>query len=285
MTSIIPPLSSCDSCVRLKWMPDPDWDPDESRGPLDTGSIYFCEAFPDGIPPDIKRLGFDHRLPYPADGGVRHELRPDRANILAAFERDTPVDVRTRDVGASAREWMRQVALLKGRRLRLAESLLDVKELVVPVRADGRPATWDFDDFRMLGVSSTGPVELDFDDSSGFRGWSSSTLEEIGAEVAEDVLLYVDQRGPLLPVGALRSFNFSLFRAARDAAAEQVRAEFPDALVYRPEGERVAFTSVLALEAARGVDVGWESVLGTEMLVEGEVALDPGYPHQVFVEP
>jgi hypothetical protein len=266
-------------------VPDPDWDPDESRDPLDTGSIYFCEAFPDGIPEDIKRLGFDHRLPYPADGGVRHDLRPDRANILASFERDTPVDVRTRDVSASAQEWMRQVALLKGRQLRLAESLVDVKELAVPVRGDGRPATWDFDDFRMLGVSSTGPVELDFDESSDFRGWSYRSLEEIVAEVTEDVLLYVDKKGPLLPVGALRSFNFSLFRSARDGATEQLRTDFPGALVYRPEGERVAFTSLLALEAARGIDVKWESVRGRDLLAEGEAALDPGYQHQVFLEP
>ncbi|NKZ06279.1 hypothetical protein [Actinomadura latina] len=285
MTSIIPPLSSCDSCVRLKWVPDPDWNPDESRDPLDTGSIYFCEAFPDGIPEDIKRLGFDHRLPYPVDGGVRHELRPGRANILASFERDTPTAVRTRDVSASAREWMRQMAVLKGRRLRLAESLMNVNELAVPVRGDGKPATWDFGDFRMLGVSSTGPVELDFDESSDFRGWSFSSLEEIAVEVAEDVLLYVDKKGPLLPVGALRSFNFSLFRAARDASMEQLREEFPDALVYRPEGERVAFTSLLALETARGIGVKWQSMRGRKLLAEGEVALDPGYPHQAFLKP
>ncbi|WP_396447704.1 hypothetical protein [Actinomadura sp.] len=285
MTSIIPPLSSCDSCIRLKWVPDPDYDPEKSHDPLDTGSIYFCEAFPDGIPKDISRLGFDHRLPYPADGGVRHELRPDRANILASFERETPLGVRTRDVSASAREWMRQVTMLKGRRLRLAESLMDAKELVVPVRGDGRPATWDFDDFRMLGVSSTGPIELDFDESSDFRGWSASSLEQISTEVGEDVLLYVDKKGPLLPVGALRSFNFSLFRAAREASIERLREEFPDTLVYRPEGERVAFTSLLALEAARGFGAKWEMVRGRELLVEGAVALDPGYPHQVFLEP
>lgn len=204
MTSIIPPLSSCDSCERLKWVPDPDWDPDRNRDPLDTGSVYFCAAFPDGIPEDIKRLGFDHRLPYPGDGGVRHELRPDRADIVASFERETPADIRTRDVSASAREWMRQMAMLKDRRLRLAEFLLNAEELFVPVRGNGTPATWDFDDFSMLGVSSTGPIELDFDESSDFRGWSRTSVAEIVAGVAEDVLLYVDKKGPLLPVRALR---------------------------------------------------------------------------------
>lgn len=96
------------------------------------------------------------------------------------------------------------MAMLKDRRLRLAESLLGTEELFVPVRGDGTPATWEFDDFSMLGVSSTGPIKLDFDESSDFRGWSRTSVAEIVASVAEEVLLYVDEQGPLLPVRTLR---------------------------------------------------------------------------------
>jgi hypothetical protein len=31
----------------------------------------ICLAFPQGIPDEIVRLGFDHREEYPGDGGVR----------------------------------------------------------------------------------------------------------------------------------------------------------------------------------------------------------------------
>lgn len=39
-----------------------------------------CAAFPNGIPDDIRRRGFDHRNPYEGDGGIM-------------FEPDGPVDV------------------------------------------------------------------------------------------------------------------------------------------------------------------------------------------------
>ncbi len=47
---------------------------------------FACAAFPDGIPAAIYVEGFDHRHPYPGDGGVRFEL--DRASTvqLAAYE-------------------------------------------------------------------------------------------------------------------------------------------------------------------------------------------------------
>ncbi len=44
------------------------------------GGTPTCEAFPGGIPDAILRDGFDHRQPYPHDGGIM-------------FEPDGPVDV------------------------------------------------------------------------------------------------------------------------------------------------------------------------------------------------
>lgn len=41
--------------------------------------IPVCDAFPDGIPEEIW-CGGDHRQPWPGDGGVRFELRPDEGD-------------------------------------------------------------------------------------------------------------------------------------------------------------------------------------------------------------
>jgi len=34
-------------------------------------SMGVCEAFPDGIPDEILRQGFDHRNEFPGDNGIR----------------------------------------------------------------------------------------------------------------------------------------------------------------------------------------------------------------------
>lgn len=35
-----------------------------------------CAAFPSGIPPEIFQDGYDHRLAFPGDSGIRFELLP-----------------------------------------------------------------------------------------------------------------------------------------------------------------------------------------------------------------
>lgn len=62
------PASICRACLRLR-------------------SDGTCEAFPDGIPPRIAHLHFDHRLPFPGDGGVRFLPDPERRDLLANYER------------------------------------------------------------------------------------------------------------------------------------------------------------------------------------------------------
>lgn len=48
-----------------------------------------CRAFPEGIPWDIKRGGFDHRKPFTADGGVRFQLKPSERDALELYESTT----------------------------------------------------------------------------------------------------------------------------------------------------------------------------------------------------
>lgn len=47
-----------------------------------------CEAYPAGIPDDIWAGGFDHRQPFPGDGGIRFLLGsdPDDPKLFADWE-------------------------------------------------------------------------------------------------------------------------------------------------------------------------------------------------------
>ena len=56
-----------------------------------------CEAFPDGIPDEIIRVGYDHREPYDGDGGIMFEL-------------DGPVDVEELEQGFANSPWARRRA-------------------------------------------------------------------------------------------------------------------------------------------------------------------------------
>ncbi|MBB4772814.1 hypothetical protein [Actinomadura livida] len=48
--------------------------------------IPYCDAFPEGVPNEIYRAGFDHRNPFEGDRGIRFELRPGGERALAAYE-------------------------------------------------------------------------------------------------------------------------------------------------------------------------------------------------------
>jgi hypothetical protein len=56
----------CVSCRHLR----------PASGPI--GTPETCDAFPDGIPTQIWNEGFDHRKPFPGDGGVHFEQAPDK---------------------------------------------------------------------------------------------------------------------------------------------------------------------------------------------------------------
>lgn len=71
MTTLVIPI--CESCTHL--------------GPGPAGG-FACTAFPAGIPDEIYPGGFDHRQPFPGDGGVRWEMSTEEGATarLRAYE-------------------------------------------------------------------------------------------------------------------------------------------------------------------------------------------------------
>jgi hypothetical protein len=292
MVSIVRPASICAACTRLKTLPNPDHDPD-GKSPYTT-FVRFCAAFPDGIPDDIDLGGFDHRLPYPGDHGIRFEFEQGKETLLNGYEREISPDLRRRDIADSAQAWAQKIAELRRRRLAIVETLLDV-EIFVPVRSDGSLAVWDLEDSLWLPVSTAGELSLEWQESDDLAGWQPFSLEQLAPLLSENALLYVDKRGPLLPACDLLEVSRTLLRTARALQAGQVSADvlaerFRHATVYRQAQEtsellplvgtqRVpVFSSLLALSIFAGETV-WVASLGQEvldLLPDGyELILDP----------
>jgi hypothetical protein len=59
----VPPM--CSRCKRLHEDSIEDW--------ITDGTIR-CDAFPDGVPGEIKGYSFDHRNPHPEDNEIQFEL-------------------------------------------------------------------------------------------------------------------------------------------------------------------------------------------------------------------
>jgi hypothetical protein len=72
-----PSVPICEACSRLRAL-DPE-----------TGMGHACDAFPAGIPDAIYLDGYDHRDPYPGDGGIRFLLDPAELKILQVYEEVT----------------------------------------------------------------------------------------------------------------------------------------------------------------------------------------------------
>ncbi|MGI8335781.1 hypothetical protein ACRYCC_38030 [Actinomadura scrupuli] len=297
MVSIVRPASICAACTRLKTLPNPDHDPG-GESPY-TAFIRFCEAFPDGIPDDIDLGGFDHRLPYPGDHGVRFEFESGKELLLKGYEREVAPAVRRRDITGSAQAWAREAAELRRRRLAVVETLLDAV-LSVPVRSDGSLAVWDLEDSLWLPVSTAGELSLEWQESDDLAGWQIFSLERLAALLPEDALLYVDERGPLLPARDLVRVSRTLLRTARALRAGHVTVavlaeEFRHATVYRQTSQTSelvplvgtqqipVFSSLLGLSIFAG-ETTWATSLGQEvldLLPDGhQLILDPGQAHE-----
>lgn len=295
MVSIVRPATICAACTRLKSTSNPD--PDE-RSPYTT-FIRFCAAFPDGIPDDIDLGGFDHRLPYPGDQGIRFEFDKGDEFLLEGYEREVALERGRRDVTDSARVWAQKLTVLRRRRLAVVETLLDAEPLI-PVREDGTPALSEVLDLTWLITSTTGqfPPEREMPDDYVER--QPISLNRLSSELPKDVHLYVDERGPLIPVRDLQKVSFALLRAARGRQAgrvgpEKLAEEFRKATVYRqsqetPEPVRPSgtpqipvFSSQLGLSIFAD-EVPWTASPGQEvldLLPDGHaLVLDPGQPHE-----
>lgn len=95
------PVTICNACANLRERSNPDHD---GQSPFTT-FVPYCAAFPDRIPADIWMEGFDHRRPYPGDGGIRFELRSGGEGLLATYEELVPEEQRNRQVdGITAEE-------------------------------------------------------------------------------------------------------------------------------------------------------------------------------------
>lgn len=192
---IIRPAAICDACVRHRWLPNPDHDPAEGK-PF-SSMIHYCEAFPDGIPTDIYLEGFDHRLPYPGDHGIRFLQKPGKEHLLDSYESETPEATRVRDVSKSAADYARQVYLLIKRRTDLINRL-ESSELLVPVRSDGELAAIKIEEIQWILISTTGkPLEADVPNDCAT--WRTIMLSQLIPLLANNAILYVDGKGPLIP--------------------------------------------------------------------------------------
>jgi hypothetical protein len=61
---------------------------------VDEGGVAICEAYPQGIPPEIRLSEVDHRRAYGGDGGLTFAPVDDRADQYAdAVFRGRPDDV------------------------------------------------------------------------------------------------------------------------------------------------------------------------------------------------
>lgn len=190
--------SICESCAHLRTTPNPDHDGESAY----TMEIRFCQAFPDGIPEDIYPGGFDHRLPYPGDRGIRFSPKEGAEKDLRTYERRVPEEQRTRDVRESAAIHARQHEFMLRRRAALAKRLVEVR-LEIPVRRDGTPAVLDVDDARWLAVSTTGRRARGWRVPEDCARWEPITVNALVAALPRDTLLFVDDEGPLLPIREL----------------------------------------------------------------------------------
>ena len=212
------------------------------------------------------------------------------------FEQQVPIEVGQRNVTESARRWAVKLAALRSRQLARLESLADAPELAIPVWTDGSPALLEMGDALWLIVSTKGPQDLDWSFQKDYRGWISVDFEGLAARLADEVMLYIDEGGPLVPAERLNRVSLELLRAARRHPSGPEPAElFPASrLHHRAQDATVGetafpvFTSRLAAWAYFGEIPTASSpgrVLARAAGTGGTFLLDPGRPHSLEIRP
>ncbi|WP_198679447.1 hypothetical protein [Thermomonospora amylolytica] len=188
--------SICDACARLRLTLNPDRD----EKSVHTVYIRYCRAFPDGIPEDISLGGFDHRLPYPGDGGVRFRLKEGGESAVHIYEERVHEGERTRDVTEGAHVHARRRDESLQRRRAVVQRLIGARRLEIPVDEDGRPAVLSLKDAQWLAVTTTGKPIPGWRIPEDCARWEPATLERLATLPPEDLFLYVDDQGPLVPL-------------------------------------------------------------------------------------
>ncbi|MFC4913027.1 hypothetical protein [Actinomadura gamaensis] len=291
--------NACDACIRLRLTTNPEYDgetPEEEQ-------LAYCEAFPDGIPPDIYPHGFDHRSPYPGDRGISFSLAPEKSDLLAVYERRTPLEVRNRDISESSREYQNTLRRLWSRRLQVITDIIDA-ELTVPKRSDAGFAYVQSEDARWVWVSTSGRTSDDWSLAAQCTGWEKVSVDDLSsAPEGEDLVLWVDETGPLVPLRDLKLTNIRVLRATLKGDIQNL-TELVHALPERqdplylptfapeeldnPGKPLLAFSSVLSLKLRLG-DVPWKAVPSGAVRSGTEdksrvLILDDGQPHTVRLE-
>lgn len=280
----------CEACALRKSTPNPD----HSGASPYTAEIEYCAAFPDGIPEDIYPGGFDHRREYPGDHGIRFELKQGAAELVDIYERRVPESERNRDVSESSLSHAQAMRELWERRLSVIYLLLD-SSLEVPVQKDGTLAPIYVDDLAWVGVTTTGKGLKGWLIPEHCARWSQIALPTLLAELPANSVLFVDDKGPVIPKADLMNADLELLRMAR--GLDRSDTHTPDAqgsIVYVPEETSVtpgsdtkAFSTALALKIAFG-DIPWTSLawadLSRRIPDEVTVELDPGQPHAVVLK-
>jgi hypothetical protein len=131
-------------------------------------------------------------------------LKEGEENPLQIYERRVPEKQRTRDVTESAREHARKHELLLSRRAALAERLAGIPLLGIPVREDGSPSVVDIGDVGWIAVTTSGNPEGGWTNPEYSARWERVNLDWIVSNLPPETLLFVDEKGPLLPVRGIQ---------------------------------------------------------------------------------
>ncbi|HEX2316177.1 MAG TPA: hypothetical protein VHJ17_20715 [Thermomonospora sp.] len=93
------------------------------------------------------------------------------------------------------------------RRRALVRRISGADRLEIPVHEDGSPAFYQVGDARWLGVVTTGRPIPGWEIPKDCARWERTTFAWLAALPPEDLFLYVDDEGPLVPLRDLHGWR------------------------------------------------------------------------------